>query len=209
MRVVIEKRSRRLTVLDGERELFHCRAALGREPEGPKRREGDGRTPEGVYTICLVKERGKYGRSLGLSYPGVEDAQAALLRLRDRLLSMEAECLVPVPIHPARMRKRGFNQAELLARKLGDGLGLPVRTDLLFRCRNTEPQKELGPQGRLKNLEKAFTAAPAADGPVPERVILVDDIYTTGSTIEACSRALGRAGVKKTYFFALCIGQGR
>ena len=80
MRVIIEKRSRRLTVFDGEREIFHCRAALGREPEGPKRREGDGRTPEGVYTICLVKERGKYGRSLGLSYPGVEDAQAALLR---------------------------------------------------------------------------------------------------------------------------------
>lgn len=67
MRVVIEKRSRRLTVFDGEREIFHCRAALGREPEGPKRREGDGRTPEGVYTVCLVKERGKYGRSLGLS----------------------------------------------------------------------------------------------------------------------------------------------
>lgn len=80
MRVIIEKRSRRLTVFDGERELFHCRAALGREPEGPKRREGDGRTPEGVYTVCLVKERGKYGRSLGLSYPGVEDARVALLR---------------------------------------------------------------------------------------------------------------------------------
>ena len=82
MRVIIEKHERRLTVFEGEREVFRCRAALGREPEGPKQREGDGRTPEGVYVICLVKERGKYGRSLGLSYPGIRDAQEALLRGR-------------------------------------------------------------------------------------------------------------------------------
>ena len=80
MRVIIEKHERRLTVFEGEREVFRCRVALGYEPEGPKQREGDGRTPEGVYTICLVKERGKYGRSLGLSYPGIRDAQEALLR---------------------------------------------------------------------------------------------------------------------------------
>ena len=67
MRVIIEKHERRLTVFEGGREVFRCRVALGCEPEGPKQREGDGRTPEGVYTICLVKERGKYGRSLGLS----------------------------------------------------------------------------------------------------------------------------------------------
>ena len=80
MRAVIEKRERRLTVFDGEKEILRCRAALGREPEGPKLRQGDGRTPEGVYAICLIKERGKYGRSLGLSYPGVHDALAALSR---------------------------------------------------------------------------------------------------------------------------------
>lgn len=80
MRVIIEKHERRLTVFEGGREVFRCRVALGCEPEGPKQREGDGRTPEGVYTICLVKERGKYGRSLGLSYPGIRDAQEALLR---------------------------------------------------------------------------------------------------------------------------------
>ena len=72
MRVIIEKHERRLTVFEGGREVFRCRVALGCEP--------DGRTPEGVYTICLVKERGKYGRSLGLSYPGIRDAQEALLR---------------------------------------------------------------------------------------------------------------------------------
>lgn len=80
MRIVIEKGARELTLWDGARQMFRCRIALGREPAGPKEREGDGRTPEGVYTVCLVKERGKYGRSLGLSYPGTHDAQAALAR---------------------------------------------------------------------------------------------------------------------------------
>ena len=65
MRVIIEKHERRLTVFEGGREVFRCRVALGCEPEGPKQREGDGRTPEGVYTICLVKERGKYGAQPG------------------------------------------------------------------------------------------------------------------------------------------------
>ncbi len=78
MRIIIEKKQRLLRLMDGASECFRCRVALGREPAGHKQREGDGRTPEGCYTICLVKEQGKYGRSLGLSYPNREDALAAL-----------------------------------------------------------------------------------------------------------------------------------
>lgn len=77
MIILIEKSSRTLTVLDGAHPVMRCRIALGASPEGPKQREGDGRTPEGRYFICLVKEQGRYGRSLGLSYPNPEDAQAA------------------------------------------------------------------------------------------------------------------------------------
>ena len=77
MRVRVQKAQRRLTVLDGEAVVFTCRAALGHEPIGAKRAEGDGRTPEGRYRLCLVKENGKYGLSLGLDYPAPEDAQAA------------------------------------------------------------------------------------------------------------------------------------
>lgn len=77
MEILIEKCSRRLTVTDGEQMVFTCRVALGRCPQGPKQAEGDGRTPEGCYRICLIKEQGKYGRSLGLSYPGAQDAQLA------------------------------------------------------------------------------------------------------------------------------------
>ena len=77
MHIVAQKASRRLCLYDGERLVFSCRVALGRCPEGAKRQEGDGRTPEGRYVICLVKENGKYGRSLGLSYPNAQDAALA------------------------------------------------------------------------------------------------------------------------------------
>ena len=77
MRILIEKHLRRLSIFETDRPVFHCRVALGRCPEGAKTAEGDGRTPEGVYRICLVKEQGKYGRSLGLSYPGEQDALSA------------------------------------------------------------------------------------------------------------------------------------
>lgn len=80
MRIVIWKAERCLTLTDDGRELLHARVALGREPVGPKLGEGDGRTPEGVYRICLAKENGKYGLSLGLNYPNAEDARAAFAR---------------------------------------------------------------------------------------------------------------------------------
>ena len=77
MRIVIEKRKRILYVLDGDIVLLRAPVGLGRVPTGAKAREGDGKTPEGVYTICLVKPDGKYGRSLGLSYPNMADALKA------------------------------------------------------------------------------------------------------------------------------------
>ena len=119
---------------------------------------------------------------------------------------MKAGALIPVPIHPKRLRTRGFNQAEVLARKLGEALSLPVCAGILERSRNTEPQKELRASERLRNLEKAFCVRGECE--LPHSAILIDDIYTTGSTIEACARALKKAGMERVYFFALCIGQG-
>lgn len=75
--VTVDKARRTLEIWDGERLLHSARAALGASPVGAKRAQGDGKTPEGVYHICLVKEKGKYGRSLGLDYPGEEDARLA------------------------------------------------------------------------------------------------------------------------------------
>lgn len=129
---------------------------------------------------------------------------ARLLYLRHgrELLSLHASALVPVPVHPSRLRKRGYNQAELLARLLGSFLSLPVRTDILYRTKRTAAQKKLTPEERLKNLTAAFQAVPCAGSGT---LILVDDIYTTGSTVEACTKALLSAGASRVYYVSICI----
>lgn len=117
-----------------------------------------------------------------------------------------ADILIPVPIHQIRKRKRGYNQAELLAKKIGNKIGIPVDSEKLFRIKKTLPQKELNDIERRKNLEDAFHV----DKNVVQykKAIIIDDIYTTGSTIDACAKALKAAGVKYVYFICLCIGHG-
>jgi len=78
MHVIIRKRERTLCLMKQAQIILRAAVGLGRSPVGPKRREGDGKTPEGIYALCLVKPCGKYGRSLGLSYPNLNDAKAAL-----------------------------------------------------------------------------------------------------------------------------------
>lgn len=78
-KIVIEKEKRCLSVYDAEgQRLLHCRVALGRVPTGHKQCEGDGKTPEGAYFVCLKREKGKYGLSLGISYPSLLDANTAV-----------------------------------------------------------------------------------------------------------------------------------
>lgn len=78
-RIVIEKEKRCLSVYDAEgQRLLHCRVALGKNPVGHKMCEGDGKTPEGAYFVCLKREKGKYGQSLGISYPSLSDANLAV-----------------------------------------------------------------------------------------------------------------------------------
>ncbi|NLO84478.1 MAG: L,D-transpeptidase family protein [Clostridiales bacterium] len=77
MKLMIIKSRRVLHLLENEKSRFVCPIALGREPLGTKKMEGDGKTPEGIYHICLVKADGKYGRSLGLDYPSAQDAMSA------------------------------------------------------------------------------------------------------------------------------------
>lgn len=123
---------------------------------------------------------------------------------------MNPDAFVPVPLHYSKQRKRGFNQAELFACSLGKELNIPVWSHVLRRNRKTLPQKELNDKDRLKNLSQAFSVEKIQKSNLCNinKIILVDDIYTTGSTIEACSRVLKRAGVKQIYFVSLCIGRG-
>jgi ComF family protein len=98
--------------------------------------------------------------------------------------------LAPVPLHPGRLRERGFNQSERIARVLAAELGLPLAARLIERDRHTEDQKRLGAAGRAHNLEGAFRAPEG----VGLRVALVDDVVTTGATANAVTAALLAAG---------------
>lgn len=120
--------------------------------------------------------------------------------------SWNADVIIPIPLHDKKQRIRGFNQAELVALQLGKLLGISVDTSVLVRIKNTAPQKELDDIERLKNLENAFNLAQSVVK--YKKVILVDDIYTTGATIDECAKLLLDAGVSEVFFASLCIGRG-
>lgn len=127
-------------------------------------------------------------------------------RYREIITLWKPEAIIPVPIYRGKFRKRGYNQAELIGKRLAELTGIPIDTYILTRSRNTIPQKELNYIFRKKNVENAFKVT----GSVVKynKIILVDDIYTTGCTIDACARVLKNAGVKEVYFITICIGQG-
>ena len=129
-----------------------------------------------------------------------------LERCGETVRAWEADALIPVPLHPKRKRRRGFNQAGLIAEGLGKKLGIPVYGRLLVRVKKTRPQKELSRQERRSNLKNAFQAV--QNDVRLRKVILVDDIYTTGSTIDAAAEVLLALGVEKVYFLSICIGRG-
>ena len=109
--------------------------------------------------------------------------------VRNRINWARWDALVPVPMHPFRHKKRGFNQARQLAVGLGDRQELPV-LNVLSKVRRTRQQSELSRDDRLENLRGAFTAEDEGALSSVERVLIVDDIYTTGSTLRTAARAL-------------------
>ena len=116
--------------------------------------------------------------------------------MSDCYLSSDMRCdiIVPVPMSESELKKRGFNQAELLAREVGGRLGMPV-LPALIKLRDTRPQKELTGKERAKNLEGSFTAA-FAEYISGRRLLLADDVLTTGATADECARTLLKAGAK-------------
>lgn len=120
--------------------------------------------------------------------------------------SWNIDLIIPIPLHKDRMRKRGFNQAESIAKGLSRELGISVSTDSLLRIRKTSPQKELNDQERRSNLKNAFQVV---NNDVKfKKVLLIDDIYTTGSTVDAATAVLLENGAEKVYFLSISIGRG-
>lgn len=114
---------------------------------------------------------------------------------------LPAEVIVPVPLHFSRLRRRGYNQAALLAWALSHRIGLPMEEDALCRVRATAPQMRLKAADRRRNVEDAFRCTTDRLG--GRRVLLVDDVCTTGTTLEACADALRAGGVREVWALTL------
>ena len=120
--------------------------------------------------------------------------------------SVAPDALIPVPLHRKKQSQRGYNQAELIADEVGRRFSIPVVNDLVYRVKRTVPQKELSDDLRKKNMKKAFKLA---ENIVKLDVVMViDDIYTTGSTMDAISEVLKDGGVNEIYCLSLSIGNG-
>lgn len=118
---------------------------------------------------------------------------------------LPADALVPVPLHSDRLRERGFNQSELLAHRLAQVRRLPLLSSSLVRQRDTAHQIALGARARRENVAGAFGWQ--HPDPPPSRVLLIDDVLTTGATFGACAQALRDAGAREVRALALARGQ--
>lgn len=118
--------------------------------------------------------------------------------------TIRPDALIPVPMHEKRYRERGYNQAALLAEEIGKNLRVPVQDELILRKEGTADQKTLNRTQRQNNLKKAFKIT--ANDVKLKTIILIDDVYTTGSTMDALAEVLTEAGVKQIFFLTLSTG---
>jgi ComF family protein len=159
-----------------------------------------------LYDYQSIKSslyRYKYkGRQEYADFYGKEIAQ----HLGEQIRGLHVDALIPVPLHRKKLKSRGYNQSALLANAIGKELNIPVMDKLIYRIKNTVPQKELDNHQRQNNLKKAFKIS---ENVVKLRaIIIVDDIYTTGSTIDCISKEFIKVGIENIYFITIAIGKG-
>ncbi len=142
--------------------------------------------------IALFKYRGKVA---------LADSLGALL-VQALPRNLETDLLMPVPLHPNRLRRREFNQSLLLADRISPVLHRPVSYRNLVRIVDTDPQITLPRSARLRNLRKAF-ALRAPQEVIGKRVLLIDDVFTTGTTVNECARILLESGAQDVAVLAL------
>lgn len=141
---------------------------------------------------------------------GVFYGEFAALYAQKEIAQWKIEMLIPVPLHRRRQEKRGYNQAEIIARSIGDKLDIPVNIRSLYRRKNTKPQKKLNPSERKNNMKDAFCIRKSGTESVNgKNILLTDDIYTTGATLDAAAQCLRNAGAKEVYFLTIAVGRDR
>ena len=158
---------------------------------------------------CAYRYGGPAGSMVrNLKYRGIwrlaEMMGPHMARAFEALRPTCADCVVPVPMHSARLRQRGFNHAEMLAVQAAGPMGLPVE-NALARVRNTPQQARLGDAERLKNMKGAFALRRDVSG---RGVILVDDVCTTGATANECAEVLLAGGAHTVYLLCFAAARG-
>lgn len=155
---------------------------------------------KGVARTALIEF--KYNRQM---YFGPHLAEWLLTAARQRLDWAMLDVIVPVPLHPRKKRERQFNQAEYLAAAVGQAFDRPVWPRALRRVKDTPTQTRLSAERRRANLRGAFVVR-QPDGVAGRRVVLVDDVFTTGTTLDACARVLRVAGAQDVVVLTVARG---
>lgn len=151
------------------------------------------------HPLRKVVQRFKYGRKVALGKPLGRLLAAGC---EEFLPSWPIDLIIPVPLHPRRLRWRGFNQSVLLARQVSRRYAIAMDPFVLTRAKETPPQTQLHEDERRKNVRGAFAVA-SGKSVDKKNLLLVDDVYTSGATIDECSRTLKRAGAQEVYVLTL------
>lgn len=121
----------------------------------------------------------------------------------------DIDLIMPIPLHSIRYIERGFNQAEIIASYLAMTIDKPMYNNYIKRSKNTKPQKDLSDKQRPLNMLKAFKVNQRhIDKIKDKKILLVDDIYTTGATMDGCAKVLLENGAREVYFLTVAIGDG-
>lgn len=131
-------------------------------------------------------------------------AEEIVTHLSDRINKWNVDVIVPIPLYKSKQKKRGFNQAFLIAKEISNLTKIPVDENLLLRTKKTEKQKKLGAFDRDRNLKNAFKMRP--DKVQYLSAMLIDDIYTTGATMNNASSVLKSGGIQHVYCISLSTG---
>jgi ComF family protein len=199
---------------EGEALCVACRAVMSRRRDEPAAAPIGlpVRTPPGIVQLewCCSYTGPARACVHALKYDGerrLVQPLAQLMAERWQRVAIGGEVLVPVPVHAARLRQRGFDQAELLARAVGRLLDLPVQ-QAVRRASRTTAQHQLGRSARAGNVRSAFAADAHSAAVVAGRwVVVIDDVVTTGATLAGCARVLHEAGARAVS--ALCLAHER
>ena len=175
---------------------YDCRSRKHNYNQGKGVYLYEGAIKQTMYRLKYSNRR-CYARVLG---------RAAVRWHGDWICEHDIQAIIPIPMYDGKQRQRGYNQAQVLAQEIGRLLDLPVYADIVVRKRDTVAQKGLTDVERRNNLKNAFKIR--QNKVQLNRILIIDDIYTTGSTIDAVALVLRNVGVEKIYFLSICVGKG-